>query len=37
MSYLNLYRIEMKDIVSIVEQKRYYGDNNAMNYVSVSL
>lgn len=38
MSYLNLYRIEIRDIVSIAEQKRYYGDSDSdMHYVSVTL
>ena len=38
MSYLNLFRIEIKDIVSIVEKNRYYeNDEDIMNYISVTL
>ncbi|MBU3090694.1 V-type ATPase subunit [Clostridium sp. CM028] len=38
MSYLAFYRIEIKDIISIVEQKRYDMDmNEGINYVSVTL
>jgi V/A-type H+-transporting ATPase subunit C len=38
MSYLMIYRIEMKDIISIIEQKRYDMDiNEGMNYVSVTV
>lgn len=38
MSYLILYRIEIRDIISIVEQKRYEVDiNEGMKYVSVTL
>lgn len=38
MSYLMVYRIEMRDIISIIEQKRYDIDMNAgMNYISVTL
>lgn len=38
MSYLILYRIEIKDIISIIEQKRYDADiDEGMNYVSVTL
>jgi V/A-type H+-transporting ATPase subunit C len=38
MSYLMFYRIEIKDIISIIEQKRYDVDKNAgINYVSSTL
>ena len=38
MSYLMVYRIEMRDIISIIEQKRYDMDmNEGMNYISVTL
>lgn len=38
MSYLMVYRIEMKDIVSIIEEKKYVIDmSNGMNYISVTL
>jgi len=38
MSYLMVYRIEMRDIISIIEQKRYDIDmNKGINYVSVTL
>ena len=38
MSYLMVYRIEMKDIISIIEQKRYdINMNEGINYVSVTL
>jgi len=33
MSYLMLYRIEIKDVISIIEQKRY---NTSRNYISVT-
>lgn len=37
MSYLILYRIEIRNIISIIEQKRYYVDiNTSINYVSTS-
>ncbi|MGH4125881.1 MAG: V-type ATPase subunit [Clostridium sp.] len=38
MSYLIVYRIEIRDIISIIEQKRYDMDiNEGINYVSVTL
>lgn len=38
MSYLTVYRIEIKDIISIIEQKRYdIPMNEGMNYISVTL
>lgn len=38
MSYFAFYRIEIKDVISIVEQKRYDMDmNEGINYVSVTL
>ena len=38
MSYLVFYRIEIRDIISIIEQKRYSIDmKEGMNYVSVTL
>lgn len=38
MSYLIVYRIEIRDIISIIEQKRYSIDiNEGINYVSVRL
>ena len=38
MSYLIFYRIEMKDIISIIEQKRYDIDiSEGINYVSIKL
>lgn len=38
MSYLILYRIEVRDIISIVEQKRYDLDaSEGMKYISVTL
>jgi len=37
-SYLTVYRIEIRDIISIIEQKRYAIDKNeGINYVSVTL
>jgi len=37
-SYLVVYRIEIRDIISIIEQKRYDMDiNQGINYVSVTL
>ena len=38
MSYLMIYRIEMKDIISIIEQKRYsITMDEGINYISVTL
>jgi V/A-type H+-transporting ATPase subunit C len=38
MSYFIFYRVEMKDIISIIEQKRYDIDmNQGINYVSITL
>jgi V/A-type H+-transporting ATPase subunit C len=38
MSYLMIYRIEMKDVISIIEQKRYsITMNEGMNYISITL
>lgn len=38
MSFLMFYRIEMRDIISIIEQKRYDVDRNeSINYISVTL
>ncbi|MFT5872096.1 MAG: V/A-type H+-transporting ATPase subunit C [Clostridium sp.] len=38
MSYLMFYRIEIRDIISIIEQKRYSFDiNECMNCISVTL
>ncbi|MBU3145547.1 V-type ATPase subunit [Clostridium sp. CF012] len=38
MSYLMVYRIEIRDIISIIEQKRYsITINEGINYVSVTL
>lgn len=38
MSYLIVYRIEIRDIISIIEQKRYDMDiNEGINYVSITL
>jgi len=38
MSYLVVYRIEIRDIISIIEQKRYDMDiSQGINYVSVTL
>ena len=37
-SYLVVYRIEIRDIISIIEQKRYSIDmNEGINYISVTL
>jgi V/A-type H+/Na+-transporting ATPase subunit C len=37
MSYLVLYSIELRDIISIIEQKRYYVDiSEGINYVSTT-
>ena len=38
MSYFIFYRVEMKDIISIIEQKRYNIDlSEGINYVSITL
>ena len=38
MSYLIVFRIEIRDIISIIEQKRYDIDiSEGINYVSVTL
>lgn len=38
MSYLMVYRIEMKDVISIIEEKKYAIDmSKGMNYISITL